>query len=156
MQAYHYADTVNGYSRTRERITGISGWAARFHTNDTQSVYQDSSIVVGLVELAEAYGQSGRADAAAKKTAYLQSAKIVGTWFIGNNSALVPMYAGKPGPGAFEGSGAFFDEIKADSTGSHRKSDAGGESTAEGLWALVVIKDAITRYGLGSTFTFTV
>jgi hypothetical protein len=156
LQAYHYADTVNGFARTRERITSITGWAAKFHTNDTQSVYQDSSIVVGLVELGEAYGQSGRTDAATRKAQYLQSAKIVGTWFIGNNSVLLPMYAGASGPAAYDGCGAVFDEIRADTPTPYRKTDAGGESTAEGLWALAVIKDAIQRHSLGTTFTFTV
>lgn len=153
-EAYHYRDASNNYARTKERITAISGWAAQFHTNSSQSVYQDSSIVAGLLELAMAWDQSARSNKAAKKAEYLSYAKIVGTWFIGNNSALLPMYAANSGPQPFDGRGAVLDEINVTSGVPVRKGDAGGESTAEGLWAMILIKKAISQHSLGNTFSF--
>lgn len=154
-QAYHYNDSSNNYARTKERITSITAWAAKFHTNDTQSVYQDSSIVAGLIELAEAYYMSGRTDAAQRLTDYLSYAKTVATWFLGNNNVLQPMYGGASGSGAYDGQGQVFDQIQIDASGNpYRKNDAGGESSAEGLWAMILIKDAISTYSLSSTFSF--
>lgn len=153
-QAYHYKDSTGNYVRTKERIPSISGWAARFHTNAQQSVYQDAPMVGGLLELAGAWEQSTRADKVTRAADYRRFAKIVATWFLGNNSALLPMYTGKTGTGAFEGRGAVLDSIELSGSTPYRKGDAGGESTAEGLWAMIIIKHAIATYGLGSTFSF--
>ena len=153
-QGYHYKDATGNYSRTKERITAISGWSASFHTNSAQSVYQDSPIVGGLLELAGAWEQSTRSDKVTRAADYRRYAKIVATWFIGNNTALLPMYAGNTGAGAYEGRGAVLDLIDVNAGVPYRKGDAGGESTAEGLWAMILIKNAISVYSLGSTFSF--
>ncbi|MDR2323574.1 MAG: hypothetical protein LBE60_18240 [Microbacterium sp.] len=172
MQAYHFADTAGNNRRTRERIPSITGWAATFHTNDTQIVYHNSSIVAGLLELAEAWGQSGRPTALAKRDSYLEQARAVASWFIGNNSlvdnalsTIWPMWAAKAADDSASpgGSGAFLDAVDVHAVRSSgtcatstpaRKADAGGESTAEGLWAMVLIKDAITKYGLSPVYSF--
>jgi hypothetical protein len=153
-QAYHYADPSEDGRRTRERITSISAWTPLSHADDTQVSYHNSSIVAGLAELAEAYGVSGRADAAAGKARYLRYAKIVATWFLGNNSIFTPMIAAEPGPHPYSDCGAFFDEIRADAPAPYRKDDAGGESSVEGVWAMVLIHDKIAKYDLGNTYTF--
>uniref|UniRef100_A0A914CQJ8 Uncharacterized protein n=1 Tax=Acrobeloides nanus TaxID=290746 RepID=A0A914CQJ8_9BILA len=71
------------------------------------------------------------------------------------------MYAGNSGSASNDGSGAFFDVISIKGPCSHtnekapcRGYDAGAETTAEGLWAMVLIKNAIQKYLLGSKFTF--
>lgn len=155
-QAYHYADTGGNNVRTRERITGISGWAASFHTNSAQSVYQETPIIGGLLELAGAWEQSTRSDRSTRAAAYRRSAKTVATWFLGNNSALTPIYTGNTGAAAFEGRGAVLDSIAPVAGVSTPAGDAGGESTAEGLWALTLIQKAIADHALGTTFTFDV
>ncbi|GGD90251.1 hypothetical protein [Paenibacillus nasutitermitis] len=153
-QAYHYLDNVNNNSRTKERITEINGWNASFHTNSGQFAYQNSSIVVGLKELAEAYYLSDRADKTAKRSSYLNNAKSVAAWFIGNNNALTDMYDGQSGTGTYKGHGAVFDGITINAGIPVRNNGAGGESSAEGLWAMIQIKHAISKYGLSSIFTF--
>jgi len=153
-QAYHYADSTNNYSRTKERITSISGWAAKFHTNDDQFNYQNSSIAVGLKELAEAYYMSQRSDIYAKRLQYLNYSKIVASWFIGNNNVQTEIYDGTAGNGSFDGRGAVFDGIKIINSIPVRKNDAGAESSAEGLWTMIVVKKAISDYGLSTTFSF--
>ncbi|MFC3801853.1 hypothetical protein [Cohnella sp. GCM10012308] len=154
LEAYHYIDGVNNFSRTKERITQIVGWNAQFHTNSGQFAYQNSSLVVGLKALAEAYYLSGRSDAAAKRTQYLEYAKRVATWFIGNNNALADMYDGAPGTGTYKGQGAVFDGITVNGGVPTVNRGAGGESSAEGLWAMIHIKKAISQYGLSSSFSF--
>lgn len=172
MQAYHYADTAGNNRRTRERIPSISGWAAKFQTNDSQIIYHNSSIVAGLIELAKAWEQSGRTAAITKRDAYLEQARAVASWFIGNNSLIDnspnivwPMWAAKVADSSVTpgGSGAFLDQIEVNQVLSGgtcststpaRKSDAGGESSAEGLWAMVLIKDAISSYGLSPVYSF--
>lgn len=172
LQGYHYADTAGNNRRTRERIPSIAGWAAKFHTNDTQIVYHNSPIVAGLIELAQAWEQSGRATAIARRDAYLEQARAVASWFLGNNSlvdnppnTLWPMWAAKVSDSATTpgGSGAFLDAIDVHQVSiggacttstPTRKADAGGETSAEGLWAMVLIKDAIATYGLSPTYSF--
>lgn len=154
LQAYHYIDPVNNYSRTKERITQINGWNAQFHTNSAQFSYQNSSIAAGLKELAEAYYLSDRADKTAGRTKYLTYAERVASWFIGNNNALADMYDAKSGTGTYKAQGTVFDGITVSGTTPVRSDDAGGESSAEGLWAMIQIKKAISQYGLSASFSF--
>ncbi|QGQ98316.1 hypothetical protein EHS13_27245 [Paenibacillus psychroresistens] len=155
-QAYHYNDSSNNYARTKERITSITGWAAKFHTNDSQVVYANSSIALGLKQLAEAYYLSGRADITTKRSNYLEYAKRVASWFIGNNNLQIDLYDAVAGAGTYKGQGTVFDGIApARFTGIITKSnDTGGESNAEGLLTLITIKKAIAQYGLSSSFSF--
>lgn len=155
-QAYHYNDAINNYGRTKERITGIIGWAAQFHTNSEQIAYAQSSIAVGLKELAEAYYLSNRADITTRRASYLEYAKRVASWFIGNNNLQVDIYDAVAGVGTYKGQGAVFDGIKYDSVSGTvvKKNDTGAESQAEALWTLITIKKAISQYGLSPSFSF--
>lgn len=75
------------------------------------------------------------------------------TWFIGNNNALADMYDGASCTGTYKGQGAVFDGITVNSDVPTVNRGAGGESSAEGLWAIIHIKKAISQYGLSSSFS---
>jgi|GEM_PF-4613810 len=153
VEAYHYAVPGTSNVRTKERITGISGWGASYHTNSDQIAYHNSTMVLGLRNLAKAFEVSDRADKTARMATYLNGMKSVASWFIGNNTALIDMYDGASQvSGTFRGMGTFFDGIGGGTPSVNR--NAGGESQAEGLWAIIHAKAAIEEYALSSTFTF--
>jgi hypothetical protein len=155
IEAYHYAAPGTNNVRTKERINTISGWSAQYHTNSNQIAYYQSSIVAGLRELARAYEVSDRADKAARMSTYLNDMKSVASWFIGNNTSLLDMYDGATTlAGTFRGRGTVFDGIGVSNGIPNINRNSGGESQDEGLWAMILAKDAIAHYGLDPTFTF--
>src|SRR4029079_15016987 len=106
----HYAAPGVDNVRTKERTNYIQGWNAFYHTNSDQSPYYNSSIVLGLAELAEAFAVSGRADAAAKRDLYLNDMQTAASWWVGNNTMLLDEYDGQaPVAGTTRRRGASFD-----------------------------------------------
>ena len=61
------------------------------------------------------------------------------------------MDTGNTGTGAYEGRGAVLDRIDINAGVPYPKGDSGGESTAEGLWAMILIKNAVTTNSLGQS-----
>ncbi|BBH20147.1 hypothetical protein Back11_14920 [Paenibacillus baekrokdamisoli] len=104
--------------------------------------------------MAEAYYLSDRTDKTAGRTKYLTYSERVATWFIGNNNALADMYDAKSGTGVYKAQGTVFDVITINGGIPVRNNDAEGESSAEGLWAMIQIKKAIAQYGLTPSFSF--
>ncbi|MBC8107087.1 MAG: hypothetical protein H7Z14_10895, partial [Anaerolineae bacterium] len=152
VEAYHYAVPGANNVRTKERITGISGWSALYHTNSAQIAYHNSSIVLGLEELARAYLVSDRADKVTRAATYLEGMKSVASWFVGNNTSLLDYYDGTaPMAGTNRGRGVTFDGL---SPGASSNRNGGGESQAEGLWAIIHAKAAIAAFNLSSTFSY--
>ena len=86
---------------------------------------------------------------------YLNDMKSVASWFIGNNTSLLDMYDGATTlAGTFRGRGTVFDGIGVSNGIPSINRNSGGESLDEGLWAMILAKDAIAHYGLDPTFTF--
>jgi hypothetical protein len=56
--------------------------------------------------------------------------------------------------GTFRGRGTVFDGIGVSGGIPNINRNAGGESQVEGLWAMILAKDAIAHYGLDPTFAF--
>jgi hypothetical protein len=155
IEAYHYAAPGTNNVRTKERINLISNWSAQYQTNSNQIAYYQSSIVAGLRELARAYEVSDRPDKATRMATYLNDMKSVASWFIGNNTSLLDMYDGSsPVAGTFRGRGEVFDGIGVSGGIPVINRNSGGESQDEGVWAMILAKDAIAHYGLDPTFTF--
>ncbi|CAN5554138.1 hypothetical protein BH09PLA1_BH09PLA1_18290 [soil metagenome] len=155
VEAYHYSVPGTDNVRTKERITSISGWAAKYHNNSSQIAYHNSSIVLGLEELARAYEVSDRADKAARMATYLNGMESVASWFVGNNTSLLDMYDGTAlMAGTNRGRGVTFDGLSPSGSTYTINRNGGGESQAEGLWAMIHVKKAIADYGLSSTFSF--
>ena len=154
---WHYAEPGADNVRTKERTNYIQGWAAFYHTNSDQSGYYNSSIVHGLAELAEAYAISGRPDAAAKRDLYLNYMKTAASWWIGNNNMRLDVYDGQgPVEGTTRGRGASFDGIAHGNGQPWFNRNSGGESNIEGLRTMVVVKDALARHNIPTTFAFEV
>lgn len=156
IEAYHWLVPGTNNVRTKERITGISGGGARYHTNSGQIAYHNASIIAGLRELTRAYEVSDRPDKAARMSTYANGLKSVASWFIGNNTSLLDMYdGGGEIAGTFRGRGAVFDGIDAGGGGIPSiNRNTGGESFDEGIWAMILAKATVRDYGLSSTFTF--
>lgn len=155
IEAYHYAAPGTNNVRTKERITSIISGGAHYHTNSTQIAYHNSSIVLGLEELARAYADSDRADKVVRTATYLQDMISVASWFIGNNTSLLDMYDGtSPMAGTNRGRGTTFDGISPSGSTYTINRNGGGESQDEGLWAMIHAKKAIADFGLSSTFSY--
>jgi hypothetical protein len=155
IEAYHYAVPGVNNVRTKERITSIAGWSAKYHTNSSQIAYHNSSIVLGLEELTRAYSVSDRADKAARMATYLNDMKSVASWFVGNNTSLLDMYDGTaPMTGTNRGRGVTFDGISPSGPTYTINRNGGGESQDEGLWAMIHVKHVIAEFELSSTFSY--
>lgn len=154
-EGWHYAAPGTDNVRTKERINYIQGWQAYYHTNSDQSPYYNSSIVLGLAELAEAYAVSGRPDALTKRDLYLDYMKTAATWWIGNNNMKLDEYDGQsPVSGTTRGRGASFDGIAHGNGFPTFNRNSGGESNVEGLRTMIVVKDELARYQKPTTFAF--
>ncbi|MBC7659841.1 MAG: hypothetical protein H7249_09045 [Chitinophagaceae bacterium] len=152
-QAYHYKSSANEYAGSRDRITAVTNWNARYHNTPgyPQLEFGQSNITAGLWRLAQAYEVSGRTDAVTKRNEYLQNMLTVGSWYLGNNTAMTPMYNGRKGSSPYEGNGAFLDAIDGHTDGTYSVNpSSGGEANAEGMRAMVLIQSAIKKYGLQS------
>src|SRR4051812_19092044 len=156
-QGWHYADPGTDNVRTKERTNYIQGWSAFTQANSDQSGYYNSSIVIGLGELAEAYAISGRADAATRSNLYLDYMKTAATWWIGNNNMKQDMYDGQsPVAGTTRGRGASFDGIAHGNGFPNFNRNSGGESNVEGLRTMIVAKDELARHQRPTSFAFEV
>jgi hypothetical protein len=154
-EGWHYSAPGTDNVRTKERTNYIQAWSAFYHTNSDQSGYYNSSIVIGLAELAEAYGGSGRPDAAAKRDLYLDYMKTAATWWIGNNNTRLDVYDGQgPVAGTTRGRGANFDGIAHGNGDPFFNRNSGAESNVEGLRTIIVTKDLLARYGRPTSYTF--
>lgn len=154
---WHYKDeAAANLANTDQRTLSIVNGVRVTQTGAAQIAYGQSSVMLGLEELARAWGLSGRADSAGRSADYLEYMRRVGSWFIGNNSQLSVMYDAAPTLGAFSGVGAAFDGLGFGSPPSSNRvnRNSGAEPNIETLDVWIHLRYAIAANGLATTLTF--
>ena len=137
---WHYKDeAASNLANTDQRTVRIVNGVRYTEANADQIAYGQSSIMLGLESLADAWSVSGRAGSANRAADYREYMRRVGSWFIGNNAQRVVMYDSKPnGTGAkYSGIGAAFDGLSYGSPASSSRvnRNSGAESNIEALLA---------------------